>query len=283
MRVISWNVQGRLRDLPGQLQALMKRQPDLVALQEVQGRTVAQWRMGLQQHGLAFSAESVTCAQAHGRTYGLLIASRWPITQLPWMDVPYQERVLSVQVATPWASIELHNAHVPNSDKYGWIKVETFEGIYKQLACVSAAPRILCGDFNSPHSEQADGSLVTLGQHVDEDGRAVVWETWTDKAGRSDTGIRWDRAERSVLTGLAAYELVDIYRACNGYAVQGCSWWWTGQDKTVGRRFDHIFAARALNAAACDYLPAFHANGLSDHAPIEARFEPEPAGERTRS
>src|SRR6476469_6084178 len=109
MRVISWNVQGRLRDLPVQLQALMKRQPDLVALQEVQGRTVTQWRMGLQQHGL-------------------LIASRWPITQLPWMDVPYQERVLSVQVATPWASIELHNAHVPNSDKYGWIQVETFEG-----------------------------------------------------------------------------------------------------------------------------------------------------------
>jgi exonuclease III len=114
-----------------------------------------------------------------------------------------------------------------------------------------------------------------LGQQVHADGRAVIWETWTDKAGRSDTGKRWDRAERSILTGLAAYELVDVYRACNGYAAQGCSWWWTGQDKAVGRRFDHIFAAQALNAVACDYLPAFYTNELSDHAPIEACFEPE--------
>jgi exonuclease III len=278
MRVISWNVQGRMKALPEQLKAVMERQPDLVALQEVQERTVAQWRAGFRQHGLAFITESVTLAQEQGRKYGLLIASRWPITQLPWMDVPYQERVLSVQVATSCGNIELHNAHVPNSDKYGWIKVETFEGIYEQLACIAAAPRILCGDFNSPHSEQSDGSLVTLGQEVRADGHVVIWETWTDKAGRCDTGMRWDRAERSVLTGLAAYDLVDVYRACNGYAVQGCSWWWTGQGKVVGRRFDHIFAARALNVATCDYLPVFHTNGLSDHAPIEARFEPGPAG-----
>jgi exonuclease III len=117
MRVISWNVQGRTKALPEQLKALVERQPDLVALQEVHGRTVAQWRAGLQQHGLAYSAESVTCAQTHGRKYGLLIASRGPTTQLPWIELPYQERVLSVQIATPWGNIELHNAHVPNSDK----------------------------------------------------------------------------------------------------------------------------------------------------------------------
>jgi exonuclease III len=274
MRVISWNVQGRMKALPEQLKALVERQPDLVALQEVRASTVAQWRDGFQKHELAFGAESVTFAQEQGRKYGLLIGSRWPITQLPWMDLPYQERVLSVQVATPWGTIELHNAHVPNSDKYGWIKVETFEAIYEKLACVSAALRILCGDFNSPQSERADGYLVTLGQDLLSDGRAVIWETWEDTAGRRDSGMRWDRAERLVLTGLAAYDLVDAYRACNGYAVQGRSWWWMGQDKAGGRRFDHIFAARALNVATCDYLPVFQTNGLSDHAPIEARFEP---------
>jgi exonuclease III len=42
MRIISWNVQGRMKALPEQLQAVMERQPDFVALQEVHGRTVAQ-------------------------------------------------------------------------------------------------------------------------------------------------------------------------------------------------------------------------------------------------
>jgi hypothetical protein len=31
---------------------------------------------------------------------------------------------------------------------------------------------------------------------------------------------------------LAAYDLVNVYRACNGYAVQGCCRWWMGQDRT---------------------------------------------------
>src|SRR5262249_52076641 len=134
--------------------------------------------------------------------------------------------------------------------------------------------RILCGDFNSPRWERADGYLVTFGQELCADGRAMVRDTWTDKAGRIDSGMRWDRAERLVLTGLAAYDLIDIYRACNGYDVQGWSWWWTGQDGAIGRRFDHIFAARGLNARTCDYLSMLRTNGLSDHAPIEACFDP---------
>ena len=71
-------------------------------------------------------------------------------------------------------------------------------------------------------------AFCAVTSEVRANGRAMVWDTWTHKAGRTDTVMRWDRAERSVLTGLTAYDLVDAYRACNGYAVQGCSWWWTG-------------------------------------------------------
>ncbi|MFL5802318.1 MAG: exodeoxyribonuclease III [Roseiflexaceae bacterium] len=274
MRVISWNVQGRLKALPDQLKALAEHQPDLVALQEVRESTIAPWRDGFQAMGLPFVMESVSLALDQGRKYGVLIASRWPIESLPWMHMPYQERVLSAQIASPSGTLELHNAHVPNGENHGWIKVETFEGIYERLARLSIVPRILCGDFNSPQQEHSDGYLVTWGQDVLPDGRAAVWETWEDKAGRIDTGMRWDRAERLVLTGLAAYDLVDVYRTCNGYEVQCCSWWWVGQDKEIGRRFDHIFAPRSLNMVACEYLEAFRMHNLSDHVPIEARFEP---------
>ena len=118
----------------------------------------------------------------------MLVASRWPTTQLPWVDLPYQERVLSVQVASPWGPLELHNAHVPNGENHGWIKVETFEAIYGRLACLSSMPRILCGDFNSPQQEGPDGYLVTWGQDLVSDGRAVVWQRWQDKAGVSILG-----------------------------------------------------------------------------------------------
>ena len=40
----------------------------------------------------------------------------------------------------------------------------------------------------------------------------------------------------------------------------------------AGRRFDHVFAAQALDARECRYLHDFRTGGLSDHAPIEAVF-----------
>src|SRR5258706_11175122 len=125
MRVISWNVQGRMKALPEQLKALAEHQPDLVALQEVRESTITPWRTGFQELGLPFIMESVSFALDQGRKYGVLIASRWPIEPLPWMHMPYLERVLSVQVASPWGALELHNAHVPNGENNGWIKVET--------------------------------------------------------------------------------------------------------------------------------------------------------------
>jgi endonuclease/exonuclease/phosphatase family metal-dependent hydrolase len=46
-----------------------------------------------------------------------------------------------------------------------------FEGIYRRLACSSDRPRILCGDFNTPQKEMADGEVVTWGQDTEE-----IWE-----------------------------------------------------------------------------------------------------------
>ena len=43
-----------------------------------------------------------------------------------------------------------------------------FEGIYRRLACSSDRPRILCGDFNTPQKEMADGEVVTWGQDTEE-------------------------------------------------------------------------------------------------------------------
>jgi hypothetical protein len=63
---------------------------------------------------------------------------------------------------------------------------------------------VLCGDFNSPKEEHPDGTVVTWGQRSS--GELVT-----------DRGQRWDAAERSVILGLKAFDLVDVYRRLHEY------------------------------------------------------------------
>jgi exonuclease III len=262
IRLISWNVAGRLKRLDEQVRFLKRRQPDLVALQEVIASTAEPLRKGLIDAGL----QHVVIAEPPGRSgpqkYGELIASRWPIRRLPpQRTVKWPERVLSVIVESSIGLIEVHTTHIPPGVSNDWIKIETLEGIYKRLAKRSVHPRILCGDFNAPQFEEPDGHIITWGQRILKSGEVVL----------RDPHGRWDRGERNVLEGLAKYDLQDAFRAVNGYKVQQFSWYWNNR---IGRRFDHIFAAKSLNLIKCRYLHDARKNGLSDHSPIEGVFRP---------
>jgi exonuclease III len=213
MRFITWNVARRTRCISDQVEALRRRAPDVVALQEVTNGSHPQLAEGLASIGLAHSKFSLslsrTSQQSTGpRSFGQLIASRWPTTALPpeKFSVPWPEKVLSVLVRSPKGSIEVHVVHIPPGASNGWTKIRTFEGIYKRLATKSRRPRILCGDFNCPQEETKDGETITWGQDVI-DGRGVCWGRW-----KGGTGVEWDRAERSVLVGLADFDLPDVFR-----------------------------------------------------------------------
>lgn len=132
------------------------------------------------------------------------------------------------------------------------IKVETFEGIYERLCQDTEYPRILCGDFNSPQTELPNGTTIPFGTN----------------------NKRWPEAELSVIIGLGKHDLRDVYRLLHGFDEQETSWVIRNRGKEYGRRFDHVFASRHLNAIACTYLHTLREQGLSDHAPIEACFEP---------
>jgi len=279
MRLISWNVQnpGAPR-LHNQIAALATRTPDIVALQEVTLRSVSQFHTQLAELGLTYAIDSFRLADGTTpftgpRKYGELIASRWPLDPLPAnFPIPWPERVLSALIDSPWGTIELHTTHLPNGANHGWIKIDTFEGIYQRLTRTGEHPRLLCGDFNAPQAERPMDEVITWGQDILATGEVVCEGTWRDSAGREDTSARWDAAERSVLTDLASFDLPDIYRQIHGYTAQEYSWYWTGQGREIGRRFDHIFATPALDARECRYLHDFRTEGLSDHAPIEAVF-----------
>ena len=153
---------------------------------------------------------------------------------------------------------------VPGSS-CGWKKVGMFEGIYRRLACQSAIPRVLCGDFNSPQSETLDGRLVTWGEKVNRDGEIVV----------QDRCEQWGAGERSVLQGLAEYDLYDVFRRLHGHDVQAFIWFVKRKGQVIAkRRFDHILVCSDLNPTECHHLTGLRQQGLSDHASIEAVFAP---------
>ena len=81
---------------------------------------------------------------------------------------------------------------------------------------------------------------------------------------------------RSVILGLRAFDLSDVYRARFGYGVeaQAVSWAARRTGKEFGRRLDHIFASEELRLMNCGYLEDWCTSGnLSDHAPIWAEFD----------
>lgn len=267
MRLISWNIAGRVKACRAQVEVLHRRLPDVVALQEVRESTVSRLRDGLSRIGLEYIEDSMGLVEQHGRRYSELVASRWPLRLLPPIhsEKSFPERVLSVVLNSPWGQIELHTAHIVPGSSKGWKKIEMFESIFNHLAQESEIPRILCGDFNTPQEEKPDGAIVTWGQRKRPDGEIVV------KRGYE----RWDAGERSILEGLAEFDLPDVFRAVNGYEVQEFSWCLKRKGQVIARRrFDHIFASSALNPVECQYLHQVREKGLSDHSAIEAVFEP---------
>jgi exonuclease III len=254
MRLISWNVNGRVRQAEEQVKALAKIKSDVIALQEVTLKTAPIFRAAFQRAGYHYSADSFQRVEDKSilvgpRRYGEIIVSRWALRLLPRFEVPWPERVLSAVIQSPSGNIQLHTTHIPPGSTNGWIKIEMLEGIYKRLAKRSRSLRILCGDFNTPKLETRDGEIIT-------------WDV---------AGSRWDRGERNVLEGLAKFGMVDVYRLINGYRIQDFSWY---ARPHIGRRFDHIFASLPLaNGAECKYIHSFREEKLSDHSAIMADFK----------
>jgi exonuclease III len=284
MKLLSWNLAGRMRHIPQQVEMLIGCRPDLVALQEVRRPGLPRLRTLMRDSGLVYQADSVELAPCPTiltgpRQYGLLIASRFPL--YAWepgrFHVPWPERILSVDIAMPWGPLEMHTTHIPPGVTNNWIKIEMLEGVYGGLAHPSTTSRILCGDFNTPQLERPTGEIVTWGQRITHQGIAVIPQHM-----RGGEGARWDRGERQVLQGLATYDLHDAYRWLYGYTTPAYSWYIVRKDplqqaRLVGRRFDHCFASAALRPVSCTYLQTFRESGLSDHAALELVFSPSPS------
>ena len=179
------------------------------------------------------------------------IASRWPLASAARAAVPAPELVVCALVEAASGPVEVIGVHIPTIARGRLTKVETEEGLGRRLQLPAAMPRVVCGDFNAPKAELADGTVVPFASKRDERAHA---------------------AEVAVLGSAARLGLVDAFRAIHGYDAIAHSWWWKNRGRTGGYRLDHILASRDLEPHECYYRDDLREAGLSDHAPLFARF-----------
>ena len=266
VRLITWNVARRASRLVDQAAAVAGREPDVVALQEVTRRTVSLWCRAFELIGLTHVRVSAVGDDARGggaaRRTLVMIGSRAALQGITEpLAVPRPESAVSVLAHTPSGPVEIHCVHVPNAAN-GWVKIDTLRALRQGLGTPARAPRVLCGDLNTPRRELPDGRTVSFAR--DSRGRM-----------RPDRGPDWDAAELGVVPGLRELGYRDAYRTLHGYESRSPSWTWkaiAGHDG--GWRLDHIFLSAELRPLACRYHHDWREQGLSDHSALEAEFEP---------
>jgi exonuclease III len=267
VRIVSWNVARRSSRLPEQAAALSRREPDVIALQEITDRTLPLWRAALTRIGLpnvraSLDGADPARAPALRRRTGVLLSARGPLVDaaaalpMPWPETT----IAAVASAEASGPVELHCVHVPNAAN-GWVKVRTLEAIRGGLAAAPPGPRVLCGDLNTPRRELDSGEVISFAR--DSRGRL-----------RPERGPEWDNAELGVVPRLRELGYRDAFRALNGYASREPSWTWqriAGHDG--GWRLDHLFASQELRPTAATYHHAWRDQGLSDHSALEVDLQ----------
>ena len=251
MRLITWNVAGRVSRQPEQAGVIAQAGADVIALQEVTARTLPLWRTAFAAMGFAVCETTLDDARsvAGRRLLGVLTAAREPLRRLaPPPDAPWPERVLCCRLG----ELEIVNLHSPIAPAPELAKIRTHEAVAEYLSGTSPCARVLCGDFNTPRRELPDGDVVTFAY---DSARRI----------RPERGERWDRAERALVHGLRERGWVDAFRSLHGYGERHASW--TFKDDRGGWRLDHVLVDR-LRPVASAYAHDWRRAGLSDHSAL---------------
>jgi exodeoxyribonuclease-3 len=250
MRVLTWNVAGRVKRQPEQAAVVAAAQADVVCLQEVTARNGPLWRAALMEAGFTHTRDALPREPvARARPLAVLTASRVPLEPTgPIADVPWPERVLECTVE----GVRVLNVHSPIAPAPDLAKVRTHEAIAEHLAAHPATRSILCGDLNTPRREHDDGEIMTF-----------AYTSAGDL--RPERGERWDHAERALVRNLRNAGWLDAFRTVNGYGSRDASW--TFKDDRGGWRLDHVLV-HGFDVRAAAYAHEWRRTGLSDHSAL---------------
>ncbi|MDX6697946.1 MAG: exodeoxyribonuclease [Solirubrobacteraceae bacterium] len=260
MRVLTWNVAGRVKRRAEQVAAVLDVDADVVALQEVTPTTAAGWTQDLERAGYEVVTTGAGPRPEGRRRLGVLTGARGGLERRSpesggppeaGSDLPWPERLVVVETS----GAEVWNLHSPIAPSPGLAKVRTHEAVHAALAAAAGA-RILAGDLNTPRRESPEGDVMTFAR--DSKGRL-----------RPERGERWDRAELALVKGLEAHGWRDAFRAVHGYGRKEVSWAWPHGG---GWRLDHVLVSPEVEPVAAEYLHDLRLSGLSDHSALVAQL-----------
>jgi endonuclease/exonuclease/phosphatase family metal-dependent hydrolase len=246
MRVLTWNVAGRITRLGEQAEAVAAIDADVVALQEVTPRGWPLWQAALSGYDAIWSLED--CAFEGHKPLGVVLAARGGVERLPRPEGPWPERLVCGRVG----GVAFACAHSPISPAPELAKVRWHETLSAALSGW-APPAVLLGDLNTPRRESPDGMLLTFAHN-------------SDGSLRASRGERWDAAERALIRTLG---WTDAWRAVHGAEAKAVSWAWPNGG---GYRLDHVLVTPDIEVRAAEYLHDVRTAKLSDHSALVAEL-----------
>ena len=270
-KCFTWNLGHRLKKIPSQMKAVVKRNPDIIAFQEItlESSKIIKEILSSSYKNILDSFElMIDQSLLKGpRRLGVLIATNYDLKTRSQneFEITWIERILAADITTPHETIEFYNTYIPPGSSNRWKKIETLEGLYKGLAKHTEKKRILCGDFNTPQDELLKHGVCTFAQKINKKGVPKL-----KKIFRGGSGNRWDQGERNILEGLKEFNLSDAYRRIHPIPKKAYSFVIERRGKVVAkRRFDHFFLSKEFKIKSIEYLHQFRESGLSDHSPLE--------------
>ena len=267
---LTWNTAKRLKYVDEQVELIKNVNADIVALQEVIESTNNLYLQKLINDypyiSSSFDLVKDKSILKNKRMFGQIIASKFPLEPEDPMkiEIPWNERVLSVTIQINDKDILFHTTHIPPGSQNGWIKIQTLNGIYNYLKDTQNKLHILCGDFNTPKEEFADRGLMTFAQLKSAKGELKVKSNF-----RGGKGEDWDRGERDLMN-LKEIGYPDSYRLLNSYTTSDYSWSFKRKEKIIKRRFDHFFASKEIQVISIEYL--HNQKHMSDHSPLFVKY-----------
>ena len=271
LKCFTWNLGHRLKKIPSQIKAVVDRNPNIIAFQEItlESSKIIKKILSSSYKNIVDSFELVLDQSLlkGPRRLGVLIATNYDLKSRSQneFEIPWPERILAADIDTSNETIEFYNAYIPPGSSNRWKKIETLEGIYKGLAKHTEKKRILCGDFNTPQDELLKHGVCTFAQKINKKGVPKL-----KKIFRRGSGNRWDQGERNILEGLKEFNLSDAYRRIHPIPKKAYSFVIERRGKVVAkRRFDHFFLSKEFKIKSIEYLHQFRESGLSDHSPLE--------------
>lgn len=287
--VATWNTQSIRGASDAKLErvadAVGRHRLDVLALQEISSRsdTFARLLPLLRAKGLTyatFSGESTGSAgesQRH-KGYGNVIASRWPLTPVPWpVPTTWPQLIAAGDVRLPGHLLRVVSVHIPNGSGNGWQKVYALEALHQGLLQTPSNCMVM-GDFNEPRaftpvlrSFRADVDGAADGQWTDKFGQRLARRRWQDAVmalfgPESDPGLgRWPGR---LATGQVGVDDEATHVLANGSP----------------RYFDHILttAPIAVTDLTYDHEVRLGPAPISDHSMVIATVNlPEKASRRT--